>query len=103
MDQYYVSSNLILSQFSWQNTTLPNGKEKLRKLSCQGSFDDAFSEMKLQTPTFLMHHFVKEMQSAALKSDQDFSDTKFDTAVLHINFAENYSTFTKMKFNWHIG
>ena len=93
MDQYYVSSNLILSQFSWQNTTLPNGKEKLWKLSCQGSFDDAFSEMKLQTPTFLMHHFVKEMQSAAFKSDQDFSDTKFDTAVLHINFAENYSTF----------
>ena len=79
--------------FSWQNATLPNGKEKLQNLSFQGSFDDAFSELKLQTPIFLMHHFVKEKQSPAFKSDSDFSDTNFDTAVLQINFAENYSTF----------
>ena len=40
-----------------------------------------------------MHHFVKEKQSAAFKIDCDFSDTNFDTAVLQIDFAENYSTF----------
>ena len=40
-----------------------------------------------------MHHFVKEKQSAAFKSDLDLSDTNFDTAVLQIDFAENYSTF----------
>ena len=79
--------------FSWQNATLPNGKEKLQKLTFQGSFDDTFSELKLQTLTFLMHHFVKEKQSAAFKSNQDFSDTNFNTAVLQIDFAENYSTF----------
>ena len=89
MDQYYVSSDCILSWFSWQNATLPNGKEKLQKLSFQGSFD-AFSELKLQTPTFLMHHFVKEKQSPAFKMDHDFSDTNFDTAVLQNDFAENY-------------
>ena len=93
MDQYYVSSNCIPSWFSWQNATLPNGKEKLQKLSFQGSFDNAFSKLKLQTPTFLMHYFVKEKQSAALKIDNDFSDTNFDTAVLQIHFAKNYSTF----------
>ena len=82
LDQNYVSSDHILSWFSWQNATLPNGKEKLQKLSFQGSFDGTFSELKLQTPTFLMHHFVKEKQSASLKSDHDFSDTNFDTAVL---------------------
>ena len=68
-------------------------KEKLQKLSFQGSFDDTFSELKLQTPTFLMHHFVKEKQSAAFKSECDFSDTNLNTAVLQIHFAENYSTF----------
>ena len=72
---------------------MPNGKEKLQKLLFQGSFDDAFSELKLQTPTFLMHHFVKEKQPAAFKSDHDFSGTNFDTAVPQIDFAENYSTF----------
>ena len=76
-----------------ENATLPNGKEKLQKLSFQGSFDDAFSELKLQTPTFLMYDFVKEKKSAAFKSDRDFSDTNFDTAALQIDFAENYSTF----------
>ena len=65
LDQYYVSSNRILSWFSWQNAILPNGKKKLKKLSFQGSFDDAFSELKLQTSTFLIHHFVTEKQSAA--------------------------------------
>ena len=90
LDQYYVSSDHILLWFSWQNATLPNGKEKLQKLSFQGSFD-AFSELKLQTPTFLMHHFVKEKQSPAFKMDHDFSDTNFDTAVLQNDFAENYS------------
>ena len=90
LDQYYVSSDHILSWFSWQNATLPNGKEKLQKLSFQGSFD-AFSELKLQTPAFLMHDFVKEKQSAAFKMDHDFSDTNFDTAVLQNDFAENYS------------
>ena len=59
LDQHFVSSDHILLWFSWQNATLPNGKEKLQKLSFQGSFDDAFSELNLQTPTFLMHHFVK--------------------------------------------
>ena len=48
LDQY-VSSDCILSWFSWQNATLPNGKEKLQKLSFQGSFD-VFSDLKLQTP-----------------------------------------------------
>ena len=93
LDQYYVSNNRILSWFSWQNAILPNGKKKLKKLSFQGSFDDAFSELKLQTSTFLIHHFVTEKQSAAFKIDCDFSDTNFDTAVLQIDFAENYSTF----------
>ena len=95
LDQYYVSSNHILSWFSWQNVILPNGKEKLQKLSFQGSFDDAFFELKLQTPTFLMHHFVKEKQSAAFKIDHDSLDTNFNTVVLQIDFAENYSTFYK--------
>ena len=76
-----MSSDHILSWFSWQNATLPNGKEKLQKLSFQGSFD-AFSELKLQTPAFLMHDFVKEKQSAAFKMDHDFSDTNFDTTAL---------------------
>ena len=40
-----------------------------------------------------MHHFVKEKQSAAFKSNHDFSDTNFNTAVLQIDFAENCSTF----------
>ena len=40
-----------------------------------------------------MHHFVKEKQLAAFKSDYDFSDTNFDTAVLQIDFVENYSSF----------
>ena len=93
MDQYYVPSNPILLWFSRQNATLPNGKEKLQKLSFQGSFDDASSELKLETPTLLMHHFVKEKQSAAYKSDHDFSDTNFDTAELEIDFSENYSAF----------
>ena len=39
--------------------------------------------MKLQTPK----------QSAAFKIDHNFSDTNFDTAALHIDFAENYPTF----------
>ena len=50
LDQHYVSSDHILPWFSWQNATLPNGKEKLQKLSFQGWFDDAFSELKLQSP-----------------------------------------------------
>ena len=93
LDQYHVSSDRILLWFSCQNATLPNGKKKLQRLSFQGSFNDAFSDLKLETPTFLMHHFVKEKQSAAFKSDRDFSDSNFDTAVLQINFAENCSTF----------
>ena len=36
---------------------------------------------------------MKEKESATFKIDHDFSDTNFDTAVLQINFAENYSTF----------
>ena len=36
---------------------------------------------------------MKEKQSAPFKMDRDFSDTNFDTAVLQIDFAENYSTF----------
>ena len=86
----YLAITFYCGLPSWQNATLPNGKEKLQKLSFQGSFD-AFSELKLQTPTFLMHHFVKEKQSAAFKMDHDFSDTNFDTAVLQNDFAENYS------------
>ena len=36
---------------------------------------------------------MKEKESATFKIDHDFSDTNFDTAVLQIDFAENYSTF----------
>ena len=49
LDQYYVFSDWILSWFNWQNATLPNRKEKLQKLSFQGSFGDAFSELKLHS------------------------------------------------------
>ena len=62
-----------------------------------------FSELKLQTPIFLMHHFVKEKQSGEFKSNRCFSNANFETVVLQIDYAENYSTFTKMKFNQHIG
>ena len=68
---------------SWQNTTSPNRKEKLQKLSVQESFHDVSSELKQQTPTLLMHHLGKEKQSAAFKNDHDFQ------TVIRYNSATN--------------
>ena len=72
---------------------MASGKEQLQKVQKSGKADVLYNDLTLMVPWFLQYFFIKQKQSDSylkLKEQVEINDS---TAVLQIDFAENYSTF----------
>ena len=55
-------------------------------------------------PSFVLHHYIKQEQSASYIKHKLQSESSKGTLILQINFTENYSPFYQDKIqsaHWH--
>ena len=76
---------------------MARGKEQLQKVQKSGKADVLYNDLTLMLPSFLRHFFIKQKQSDSYMKLKEQVETNDSTAVLEINFAENYSTFWQDK------
>ena len=85
--------------YQWEKKLMASGKEQLQKVQKSDKADVLYDDLTLMVPSFLQHFFIEQKQSDSYMKLKEQIETNVSTAVLQIDFAENYSTFGKMRFS----
>ena len=77
----------------WEKITGMDGKERLEKVKKTGLPSDIYNCIVSSLPTFNLHHYIKGCQSKHYNQMKTELPSKNNTAMMQIDFAENFSTF----------
>ena len=97
-------TSVEVTWYQWEKKLMGSGKEQLQNVQKSGKADVLYNDLTLMLPSFLRHFFIKQKQSDSYMKLKEQVETNDRTAVLQIDFAENYSTFWQdevQSAHWH--
>ncbi|XP_065665666.1 uncharacterized protein LOC136087088 [Hydra vulgaris] len=99
-----VDKNKCITWYQWEKVAEGNGKEYIKKIEKKGRVDDLYRTFSKSLPSFLWHYFIKQKQSKTYRDHKIQLQSNPDTAVLQVDFAENFSTLWQdevQSAHWH--
>ena len=88
-----IDTSVEVTWYQWEKKLIASGKEQLQKVQKSGKAGVLYNDLTLMVPSFLQLFFIKQKQSDSYMKLKEQVKTNDSTAVLQIDFAENYSTF----------
>ena len=61
---FYYTSDGSINRFQWEKQMWIDNKNELRKLK-SNTFEQALQKLKMQMSSFVLHHYIKQKQSAS--------------------------------------
>ena len=99
-----IDKNKCITRYQWEKVAEGYGKEYIKEIEKKGRVDDLYSTFSKSLPSFLWHYFIKQKRSITYRDHKIQLQSNPDTAVLQVDFAENFSTLWQDEVQsayWH--